>query len=282
MLAAYGIRGVFSIRHGWRPLLFVFAVVWSFYGGYRSSVALFVLIFFVQFWFEGLHRTKAILVGVLGGVFVLAVMVTQVDRLPYSFQRSLSVLPIKVDPVVAYDAKVSSEWRLQMWEVVLPQVPRYLWLGKGYGLDSREIALMNELQKTGRASSMEVAMLAGDYHNGPLSIIIPFGIYGMIGFLWFIGAAFWVLVMNYRYGDPAFKKVNTFLLAYFTARVIFFFVVFGAMNSELSFFTGVVGLSICLNHGVKRPVRAPAAASAPAPATQQPARLQPVGFARQR
>jgi hypothetical protein len=104
----------------------------------------------------------------------------------------------------------------------------------------------------------------------------------MIGFLWFIGAAFWVLLMNYRYGDPAFKKVNTFLLAYFTARVIFFFVVFGAMNSELSFFTGLVGLSICLNRGVKRPVCAPAPATVPASAAQPHARLQPVGFARQR
>jgi hypothetical protein len=31
-------------------------------------------------------------------------------------------------------------------------------------------------------------MYAGDYHNGPLSILIPFGLFGMIAFLWLLGA----------------------------------------------------------------------------------------------
>jgi len=30
------------------------------------------------------------------------------------------------------------------------------------------------------------AELAGDYHNGPLSVIIPFGVFGVIAFVWFL------------------------------------------------------------------------------------------------
>ncbi|MEI2825055.1 MAG: hypothetical protein V9F04_00635, partial [Dermatophilaceae bacterium] len=96
-----------------------------------------------------------------------------------------------------------------------------------------------------------------------LSLIIPLGLFGLISFLWFLAAAFRVLRYNYRYGDAEYRRINTFLLAYFTVRVLFFFVIFGSFHTELTIFTGLIGLSISLNGGMCRP--APAHALAPTP-----------------
>ena len=58
-----------------------------------------------------------------------------------SIQRSLAVLPlIPIDPVVRMDAEASSEWRMQMWRDVVPQIPQYLIVGKGYAFSATELA----------------------------------------------------------------------------------------------------------------------------------------------
>jgi hypothetical protein len=95
--------------------------------------------------------------------------------------------------------------------------------------------------------------LAGDYHNGPLSLIIPFGIWGVLAFLWFLGASFKVLRANYKYGDPELRKENTLLMCYFIAKAIMFVFVFGGFHSDLFVFVGLVGFSISLNRGVAKP-----------------------------
>ena len=108
--------------------------------------------------------------------------------------------------------------------------------------------------------------MASDFHSGPLSVIIPLGIFGAIAFLWFLAPAFRVLFNNYRHGDKDYHRLNTFLLAYFTVRVIYFFVIFGSFHTELTIFTGLIGLSISVNGGMRRPAPAKARAQPCLPA----------------
>ena len=56
-----------------------------------------------------------------------------------------------------------------------------------------DLYLTFEAARTGLISNYEGAMLAGDYHNGPLSILMPFGMFGAIAFLWLLGAGLKVL-----------------------------------------------------------------------------------------
>lgn len=108
-----------------------------------------------------------------------------------------------------------------------------------------------------RAPNYESDLLVGNYHNGPLSIYIPFGIFGTIAFFAFLGLALRALYRNYRYGRDELKIYNRFLFAYFLSRTIFFMVAFGSFHSELYIFTGIMGLSVALNHGVcRKPVSA--------------------------
>ena len=98
-------------------------------------------------------------------------------------------------------------------------------------------------------------MLAGDYHNGPLSIIIPFGVYGFLAWLWLVAASIRALWLNHRHGPESLRKINTLLLAAFLVQLIVFTFVVGALFSELIIFLSLVGLSLSINNGICSPSR---------------------------
>jgi hypothetical protein len=176
--------------------------------------------------------------------------------MPLTVQRSLAFLPIDIDPIAAQNAAGSTEWRVEMWEEVLPQVPQYLILGKGLAINLNDLnAMSSGLNKTD--SQYNGSMLAGDYHNGPLSLIMPFGLFGVAGFIWFLVAGVKVLNRNYKYGDPDLLNINRFLLAQCVVKIIIFFTIFGSFYSDLMAFTGLVGFSIALNGGVAAPAAEP-------------------------
>jgi len=186
-------------------------------------------------------------------IFGCAVLVPMATRLPLSMQRTISFLPIEVDPIAKMSADTTSEWRVRMWKDVLPQIPQYLILGKGYSFNNKDLDAIH----AAATDPMEGAKLAGDYHNGPLSIILPFGIFGVIGFVWFLVAAIKAMHQNYQYGPAEYRQFNTLLLAYFVGKTVLFFTVFGALSNELVVFTGLVGLSVSLNGGVAKPAAVP-------------------------
>ena len=255
LLARHGIRESLSLKHPFRPFLLLFFVLLGSSGGFRTFLILMLLTFVILFYLEGLFRSTYAFSFAAGVILLGSLLIPLANKLPLSIQRALSVLPLNVSPVARWDAQGSSEWRLEMWRVLLPQVPQYLWLGKGLGISRAEIELVAEMTHRGRMSSQELSMLAGDYHNGPLSVIIPFGIWGALGFIWFVFACMRALYLNYKFGDEALKRINRFLLAYFVARLIIFCSVFGSFYVDLALFTGILGLSISLNNGIRKSVK---------------------------
>jgi O-Antigen ligase len=260
LLARHGIRGIFSITRPWRLVLFALFSMTSLLGGFRTILITIMLVFALQFYLEGLYRTRLLPLLFLAGVLGCAVMLPFVKQLPFSVQRALSVLPIDVDPVARMDAEGTAEWRLQIWKAVLPQVPRYLLLGKGLGMTPQDFdySLSNYTGTIAELSEDDNwAAVSGDYHSGPLSVIIPFGIWGVIALFWFLWAAFRLLYRNFRYGDPALRIINTFLLASFAVKIFIFFVIFGGFYGDIQSFVGHIAMSICLNGGMARPVVEP-------------------------
>lgn len=252
LLAHYGIRGLFNIMRPWRLFLFLGIVAASFLAGFRSVVALLFLVFVFQFYFEGLLRSRLFLVMIAVAVVCFVSVSLNANKMPLAMQRALSFLPINVDSTVRAEAMGSTEWRVDMWNVVWKDLPKYLVVGKGYGIDAGELDAVTEAVRLGFANSSEESLLAGDYHSGPLSVLIPFGMAGTVAFIWVLAAGFHVLYSNYRYGDERLRRVNTTLLSYYTAFVISFFLIFGALNSQLFVFLGLIGLSVSVNGGVNR------------------------------
>jgi len=250
MIMRFGIQGLVELRKFWRLLAFVGLVGLSMIGGYRSAVLLIVLLLVIEFYLEGLFRTRLFPALLIAGTITMVLLVCFIDRLPISVQRSLSILPVQIDPIARSDARGTLDWRLEMWKTLLPDVPKYLFLGKGFAFSGTDLILTTEAIHRGYYPEYESALVGGNYHNGILTILIPFGIWGMIGFVWFCCAALRVLYRNFKFGDPSLARINTFLYAYFLMRIVFFVVFYGQFDLDFMLFTGTVGLSLSINGGV--------------------------------
>jgi len=275
MLAIYGIRGIFSGGKIGRLILFCILFPFGLLGGFRSYIIIFGVIFLVQFFLEGLYRTR--LLPKLAAVVIIAIIALfpLTPRLPFAVQRALSVvpLPLQIDPAAQVDAQNSWDWRVKIWEAVVPQIPQYFWLGRGYLITALDYNFLmgGDAAVHSAVAEDEGMTVSDDFHNGPLTILIPLGIWGAIGFLWFLFASARIFYANYRYSLPDLQTMNTFMFAAFISKAFYFLVIYGSFYGDLLQFTAWLGLSVSLNGGVCRPARA-------RPIAPQP--VKPLGFRR--
>jgi O-antigen ligase len=266
MLMRFGLRGLLDLGKPWRGMIFVAAVVAGLYSGFRSHFVLVILLLAGQFFAEKLHKTRFLVIALISTALITGFLVAFSETLPLAVQRTLTVFPLKLDPAAVQDAQASVEWRLEMWRVLLDEIPKYFWLGKGYAINPSDLYLSDVSVKLGVYTPWDAAIIAGDYHNGPLTLIIPFGIFGVLTFVAFLIAGGRVLWKNYRYGDPSIQNINTFLLSLFAARVLFYCFIFGAFYIDIAVFAGIIGLSVAMNEGVRE---APSAVRVEAPVPQR-------------
>jgi hypothetical protein len=262
MLAKHGIRGIFMSGKPFRVVFFLGFSSLVFLGGFRSMVISMALIFAILFFLEGLHHTKLLARFAFTGLVAGGLIVGFASHLPYAVQRAISFLPVEVDASARADAEGSQEWRYEIWNAELSQVPEYLLLGKGYGISQQDFEFVGSSGfRTFSADEMASAV-AGDYHNGPLSVVLPFGIWGVLALIWLWVAGFHALYDNYRYGEESLRTVNTLMLAAFVAEILKFILVFGALESDTIGFAAMLGLSVSLNGGIRRPAMEPAKTAA--------------------
>jgi len=263
MLIKYGLRGIFMGGRLWRAPVFLLLLALSLTGGFRSMFIGVTELLVLMFFLEGLYRTRLLPVAAMACVLAVTVLTAFSNHLPYSFQRSLSFLPLQWDTQAKMDAEGSSEWRYRIWRDTWPKVPQYLLLGKGYSLTAEDYQMMGTGTFVGGVAesldaSQEGLAISSDYHNGPLSTLMPFGIWGGIGIIWLMAACLWVHYRNFKYGPPELKMVNTFLLAGGLGHCIGFFFIFGAFSDDVGSFAKMAGFCIALNNGVCGPVSQPA------------------------
>jgi len=260
VLARVGLAGVFDYSRPWWGALFALLLLGGAAGGYRSTAITMLIVFTIMFCLEKLWRTRVILI--MGVLIVIGggLLVGFADKLPFSLQRTISFLPLKLDAEVQTSAEVSSEWRLEIWrEVWQKEVPKYFFRGKGYHINPDDLYMAGFALNAGHWRNWEWAFIAGDYHNGPLSLLVPFGIFGLIAFLWLLIAGTRFLYRQYRDGPPERRRINALLFAVFLGRGLFFLFVYGAIATDLYVFTGILGLSVALNVPARRKGETPPA-----------------------
>jgi O-antigen ligase len=258
ILVRYGIQGTFNFRYPWRAVVFVAALIAGLFSGFRATLILAGLLFIIQFIAEGLYKTKYLLIFTIALGLVAILVLPVANRLPLSVQRCLTLLPLDLDRAAIEAARGSTDWRIEMWRSVIPDIPMYFWLGKGFAIDPKDIYFAQTHISLRWIAPYEHSLVAGDYHNGPLTLIIPFGIWGVLAFIWFCIAAIRVLWRNFKHGDPEIQNINTFLLVAFMAQLVYYLFLFGAFYMDMAKFAGIVGLSIAMNHGVASAAGAPA------------------------
>lgn len=261
MLARYGLRGIFLHHHPGRALIFVAAFLMTMLGGYRNTFAGTLLTMGLMFYFDRLYRTRLMPVMVLVSILGVALLAVFSDRLPYTFQRSMSFLPLKWKTEVMIDADGSSEWRFRMWRATWPKVPENLLVGKGFTINKEDFDMIGPGTFANAAASHvdasdEALALSGDYHSGPLSTLMGFGVWGAIGIFWLMGATFFVVYRNYRYGDLEMRTYNIYMLASCISSIIAFFFIFGAFNNAMAGYGSIAGMSLAMNGGLaKKPAK---------------------------
>ena len=261
MMAKYGARGVFFSGKLWRTAVVLLMFVLVFLGGFRTTIMLVLVTFTIMFFYEKLHRTPAMMIMILIGGMAAVAVIPLAHRLPYTFQRALAFLPLDLDADAVTSADASTQWRLDMWKALLPQIPDHLLLGKGLAFSSAEYdemmtgnIILQDMAARFDASQGSLA-LASDFHNGMLSLIIPFGVWGVITVVWFLFAGLNVMWRNTKYCDPDLKLVCGFLFALYFWEFLTFISCFGGLQiaGELASFIGYLGMSIALNNGVCKP-----------------------------
>ena len=258
MLARHGFRNCFLTPKLWRPLMLVAMLPLVMLGGFRSSIFGLMLITGLMFYMEKIHRTGLMLALVLAGIMGSAMLVPLAPHLPFTFQRALAFLPLDISPEARLNAETSTEWRLEIWQALLPEIPKYLLIGKGYAFSAEtynEEMGANSIfhgQKVIDASQ-NALVLSSDFHSGPLSLIIPFGIWGVLLWLWYLIAGFFVVWRNYRNGNPDLGFINRYLYVVFIVKCIMFVFIFGDLVGDMAGYAAIIGLSIAFNHGIGRP-----------------------------
>src|SRR6266511_1338184 len=99
-------------------------------------------------------------------LFIIAIQGTIIE-LPRPIQRALSFLPGHWDPVAVGEARNSTQWRIEMWKIMLTE-DKYIdskWLGDGFGMSKRQLAVMNN-RRFG-ADGQEDFLIIGNVHSGP-------------------------------------------------------------------------------------------------------------------
>ncbi len=252
ILFRFGLRGTFQRGHSWRWLAFIGAFFASLLGGFRGTIVyMFFLIVFL-FYFEKLFRTRLFFGFIVAGLLAAAVILPFSEQMPRQVQRAISFLPVNVDADVQEMAYETTDWRLTVWRLALPEVPQYFFIGKGFNYDSTDMYLTQLGMSTGMYRATDWAMVSNDFHQGILTLIIPFGIFGVLAFAVFCWGSLRALYANYRYGDPDLLQINTFLLASFIADLIFYIFIYGTFFLDIWSFAGLIGLSLTLNGGVRR------------------------------
>ena len=233
--------------------------------GFRNAIISFILYTMLSALlrdrFLGVVKISfAVIVIILGSIFLSFTSI----ELPLTAQRALSFLPGNWDPQAIHDARDSSEWRVEMWEIALTS-DKYIHnkiFGDGFGYMRSDFERAR-LIEMGRASLMqgetrqEMFLLDGDFHSGPVSTIRFVGYVGLPIFLMLL-----YLLMRMAWRLSFFSlgtEYETCTLYYCIPGIImfmFFIFVFGDYRTGLVTSIFSVGIMNSLKKSIEESKRA--------------------------
>jgi hypothetical protein len=178
----------------WGPLILL-TLAAAAGSGFRNTIAIVGLTYTISLAYRG--GLASILLASTIGVFGIGALslVNTMAPLPPNVQRTLTIFPGTWEQRYKDDAKGSSEWRYEMWEEAL-LTDRWIqnkWLGDGLGQSAAELnraATLTSLKVHAATSGISVhqenAMIAGDYHSGPVQTIRTVGYVGLAALIIFM------------------------------------------------------------------------------------------------
>jgi O-antigen ligase len=207
-------------------------VAMSLLSGFRLITATLVLIIFITALFQKTLTLPRMLFGAGAALVILSGIYYISDNLPISAQRAISWLPgINVSGAAIGDADQTIDWRLDVWRAACKSIPEYFWLGKGLAFDGN--LLMAAMSGSSDWDPISWALIEGSYHNGYLSLLLGFGIFGfVIGLALMLTVTWRVIALNFApWKNPRLKLCYQAFLASLTATVIVYLTVYGDVTA---------------------------------------------------
>lgn len=226
LLILFATRPPFTNLLPTRPLrLFGFAsgMLLVLLSGFRSAFGAAGLFFVVGsfLWWRGRGLILCVVMAVLaiGGI----VAVQSFYPLPDRLQRPLSFLPGDWDAHVVRSVEESTEWRVEMWNIVVNgNSVGNPWIGDGFGFPASELAYYGFLQQSGQILPQQLAtfyLLTGDIHSGPLS---TFKFVGILGLLLFASTAIHVAIRYLKLWRSIRDPLYHLPVGFFAIQAIYF------------------------------------------------------------
>lgn len=258
----------------WRPLRFLtllFTGVVVMLSGFRSN-----LIKMACFFIAGtVVRRKPIDFVVAAApaiVFLSVLLMVGPKTLPMAVQRTLSFLPIEVDASIRESAEGSSDWRYEMWRLVLTS-DRYIKnkaLGDGFGFSAveQEAQVQDALGlRKYSGDSIDAFIAKGSYHGWHVEAIRFTGALGLvigILILFTFARSAWVTINHHRGTD--FFPYAVYLCIPFLIEPFYTLFVFGSYKGSFITYIAMSGMLRLLYgltleerrlHAAEQPVSAP-------------------------
>jgi hypothetical protein len=205
--------------------------------GFRGQTMGLMFVVFVWLIYDSKNRKQTFFallgIGFVGWLAAIALL----PNLPESTQRSLSFLPLAkeriADPLLLRSAQASIDWRVEVWKVAWANVPRYLLVGRGLTF---AVTGWSWLQGSAYAST-DFNYANHNYHSGPLSLLVDYGLPGFIcgtGFMITIVVQAWRGVKRFCAGrNDLPSRYYVFLTVQLTWAVVAYFFIFGHASESI-------------------------------------------------
>lgn len=210
------------------------------------------LVFGILFMVTFVQRKLAtVLLMAAVALCVTALAIPLADKLPHGAQRILSHVPgVQVSHMAQADALYSLRWRSLLWKFAWTDLPRHLWVGKGFAFEA--VNVNNGSMVLTPYDKVVNALVTGDLHLGPLSIIYVLGIPGML----LVVALTWSNVtwnlrrQRTRWHHPTLQRLHLVMLVYMASN-IFLYLISGSARyiiPELFFQFALLHAIACSDH----------------------------------
>ena len=200
--------------------------------GFRSRLVMLLMITFIYGLIHAKNRLKYIILSGMLGLLLWGGAVVVSPALPKGLQRAVSFIPgTTVDAKVQEDAEGSIDWRVEIWEFCLKEAPPYLLLGRGSAFDVTEAAASSSTTDIIQYSPW-FAFLTRSYHSGPLTLLLDYGLPGLVFGAWLFIAIFsriWKAALHLKTIDSLQARYALVLIAWLLWELPAYFLVYGDM-----------------------------------------------------
>lgn len=229
----------------------LFGVIFILFSGFRSGLVQ-IGCYFIAGSMIRRRSFDTVIAGMAGGMIILIFgTIFGLSGLPMPVQRALSFLPLDVSNEIRHAAQSSSDWRFEMWRIVLSS-DRYIqnkMFGDGFGYSRAEHdAQMKAVEGVGAyaGDSIDMYIAKGSYHGWHVEAIRFTGVLGLvIGVILLFGFArsAWKGMKHFRnteyFGCICYVCIPIFIQPFFH---IFIFGSYKSSFIELIAMAGIVRL----------------------------------------